>query len=80
VLRSLFCKENRVCVRYTAAGSHSGAARRGIQPSGHQARWSACIVFHFNESSKITHMRKDWDKLAMWHALGWSSVAPKDLQ
>ena len=67
-------------MRYTAVGSHSGAARRGIQPSGANARWTAAIVFHFNEGHKITHMTKDWDKLAMWHALGWSQLGPNDLQ
>ena len=76
---NLFAKENRVCVRYTATGSHCGAPRRGIPPSGASARWTACIVFHFNESSKITHMSKDWDKLAMWHALGWAQLSPLDL-
>ena len=69
-----------MCVRYTAAGSHCGAARLGIQPSGAGARWTAAIVFHMNESSKITHMTKDWDKLAMWHALGWTRLGPQDLK
>jgi predicted ester cyclase len=78
--RSLFAKENRVAVRYTAAGTHSGAARRGVEPSGKHARWSACCVFHLNESHKITHIRKDWDKLAMWHQLGWAQLGPRDLQ
>ena len=69
-----------MCVRYTAAGSHSGVARRGVQPTGASARWTAAVVFHFNEDGKITHMTKDWDKLAMWSALGWASLGPKDLQ
>jgi predicted ester cyclase len=77
----LFAHENRVCVRYTAAGSHCGVARRGIAPTGRHARWTAACVFHLNENGKITHMKKDWDKLAMWHALGWTQlVGPHDLQ
>ena len=76
---SLFCKENRVCVRYTAAGSHSGVTRCGVEPSGSSARWTAAVVFHFNNDHKITHMTKDWDKLAMWHALGWARLGPLDL-
>ncbi len=67
-------------VRYTATGSHCGAARHGVAPSGRSARWTACIVFHLNEGHKITHMRKDWDKLAMWHALGWAQLGPQDLK
>ena len=78
--RSLFAKDNRVAVRYTATGSHCGAAHRGVAPSGAQARWTAAMVFLLNESGKITHARKDWDKLAMWHALGWCSIGPHDLQ
>ena len=69
-----------MAVRYTAAGSHSGVPRLGVAPSGAHARWTAACVFHLNESGKITHFRKDWDKLAMWHALGWCSMGPLDLK
>ncbi len=78
--RSLFAKGSRVVIRYTAVGSHCGEAHGGVAASGKQARWTAAVVFHLNGDARITHMRKDWDKLTMWHALGWCELAPADLQ
>lgn len=78
-LCSFIVKDSRVAVRYTAAGTHCGSPHRGIPASGKHARWTACCIFHLNNLPKITHMRKEWDKLAMWHQLGWCNTSPADL-
>ena len=65
-----FAKADRVCLRYTAGGSHSGAAHDGIAPTGKKARWSASALFRV-EDSKLKEFIKDRNKLHMWEQLGW---------
>ncbi len=41
----LFAKDDRVCLRYTAEGSHSGEPHGDIPASGKKAQWTASAVF-----------------------------------
>lgn len=66
----LFAKDNRVCLRYSAEGSHSGEPHGEIQPTGRRADWDAAAIFRL-ENGKITEFIKEWNKLAMWEQLGW---------
>lgn len=66
----LFAKEDRVCIRYTAEGSHSGEPHKEIQPTGLRAKWTASALFRV-ENGKLSEFIKDWNKLSMWEQLGW---------
>lgn len=65
-----FAKDNRVCLRYSAEGSHMGEPHGSIQPTGRVARWNAAAIFRL-ENGKIVEFIKDWNKLSMWEQLGW---------
>ena len=65
-----FAKDDRVCLRYTAEGSHRGEPHGQLQPTGRAARWNACALFRV-ESDKLVEFIKDWNKLSMWEQLGW---------
>ena len=65
-----FAQGDRVCLRYTAEGSHSGKAHSGIAPTGNKARWSASAIFRV-EDGKLKEFIKDWNKLHLWQQLGW---------
>lgn len=65
-----FAKDDRVCLRYSAEGSHMGEPHGAIQPSGRVARWNAAAIFRL-EDGKIAEFIKDWNKLSMWEQLGW---------
>lgn len=65
-----FAKEDRVCLRYSAEGSHMGEPHGSIQPTGRVARWNAAAIFRL-ESGKIAEFVKDWNRLSMWEQLGW---------
>ena len=41
----IFAKDDRVCLRYTAEGSHKGEPHGDLQPTGRKAQWNACAVF-----------------------------------
>lgn len=65
-----FAKDNRVCLRYSAEGSHKGEPHGKIRPTGRHAHWSAAAIFRL-ANGKIAEFIKDWNKLAMWEQLGW---------
>ncbi|KAI0795289.1 hypothetical protein BC629DRAFT_1439566 [Irpex lacteus] len=55
-----------------ATGSHNGGPHNGIQPTGRRAQWTAAGNFIVDEETgKIKHWWKDWDKMQMWKQLGW---------
>jgi predicted ester cyclase len=66
----LFAKGDRVALRYTAEGSHSGEPHGDIPPTGKKARWTASALFRV-EGGKLAEFIKDWNKLSMWEQLGW---------
>jgi predicted ester cyclase len=66
----LFAKDNRVCLRYSAEGSHNGEPHGEIQPTGRRANWDAAAIFRL-ENGKIAEFIKEWNKLSMWEQLGW---------
>lgn len=66
----LFAKEDRVCLRYTAEGSHSGQPHGNIFPPGKKAQWTATGTFRV-ENGKLIEFIKDWNKLSMWEQFGW---------
>jgi len=66
----LFASEDRVCLRYTAEGSHRGEPHGNIAPTGRRARWTACALFRL-EDGKLAEFIKEWNKLSMWEQLGW---------
>lgn len=66
----LFAKEDRVCIRYTAQGSHSGVPHGDIKATGKKAMWTASALFQV-ENGKLVEFIKDWNKLSMWQQLGW---------
>ena len=66
----LFAKDDRVCLRYTAEGSHSGAPHGDIQATGKKAQWTASAIFRV-ENGKLAEFIKDWNKLSMWEQFGW---------
>ncbi|KAI0073587.1 hypothetical protein K474DRAFT_1603134 [Panus rudis PR-1116 ss-1] len=71
-LSSVSKPENFVSLRYTATGSHIGAAHNGIEATRRRAEWTAAGNFVLDEQSgKIKHWWKDWDKMRMWKQLGW---------
>jgi predicted ester cyclase len=61
---------DRVCLRYTAEGTHKGAPHGDVGPTGRTARWSAAAFFRV-ENDKLVELVKDWNKLQMWEQLGW---------
>jgi len=65
-----FCKNDRVCLRYTAEGSHRGEPHGSIPPTGRNAQWTAAALFRV-EDGKLVEFIKDWNKLSMWEQLGW---------
>jgi predicted ester cyclase len=65
-----FAKGDRVCLRYTAEGSHCGEPHGAIPPTGRKARWTAAALFRV-EDGKLVEFIKDWNKLSMWEQLGW---------
>jgi len=66
----LFAKGDRVCLRYTAEGSHSGEPHGDIPATGRRATWTACAVFRAS-NGKLVEFIKDWNKLSMWTQFGW---------
>lgn len=66
----LFAKDDRVCMRYTAQGTHSGEPHQGILPTGRKSRWTVCALFRV-ENGKLVEFVKEWNKLAMWEQFGW---------
>lgn len=66
----LFAKGDRVCMRYTAEGTHSGEPHQSILPTGRKARWTACALFRV-ENGKLVEFIKEWNKLTMWEQFGW---------
>lgn len=66
----LFAKGDRVCLRYTAEGSHTGAPHGRIPPTGRKAQWTASAIFKV-ENGMLAELIKDWNKLSMWEQLGW---------
>ena len=66
----LFAKDDRVCLRYTAEGSHSGEPHGDIQATGKKAQWTASAIFKV-ENGKLAEFIKDWNKLSMWEQFGW---------
>lgn len=66
----LFAKADRVCLRYTAEGSHGGKPHGDIAPTGRTARWTAAALFEIR-GGKLAEFIKDWNKLSMWEQLGW---------
>jgi predicted ester cyclase len=65
-----FAKESRVCLRYSAEGSHNGLPHGDIPPTGRRAYWSAAAIFRL-EDGKIAQFILNWNKLSMWEQLGW---------
>jgi hypothetical protein len=65
-----FAHSNRVCLRYTAEGSHSGEPHGSIPATRRTARWTAAALFRV-ENEKLIEFIKDWNKLSMWEQLGW---------
>ena len=65
-----FAKGDRVCLRYTAEGSHCGEPHGDIAATGKKARWTASALFRV-EDGKLVEFIKDWNKLAMWEQFGW---------
>lgn len=66
----LFAKNDRVCMRYTAQGTHGGEPHGHIMPTGRKSRWTACALFRI-ENGKLVEFIKEWNKLAMWEQFGW---------
>jgi predicted ester cyclase len=66
----LFAKGDKVCLRYTAQGSHNGAPHGDIPPTGRKAQWTATAIFRV-EHGKLAEFIKEWNKLSMWEQLGW---------
>lgn len=66
----LFAKKDRVCMRYTAQGTHDGEPHHGIAPTGRKSRWTACALFRI-DNGKLIEFVKEWNKLAMWEQFGW---------
>lgn len=65
-----FAAGDRVCLRYTAEGTHKGAPHGDVAATGRTARWSAAALFRV-EDGKLVEFVKDWNKLQMWEQLGW---------
>jgi predicted ester cyclase len=65
-----FSKGDRVCLRYSAEGSHRGEPHGRLAPTGKTARWTACALFRVVDG-KLAEFIKEWDKLSMWEQLGW---------
>jgi hypothetical protein len=65
----LFAKGDRVCLRYTAEGSHRGQPHANILPTGRTACWSTAAIFRVRDG-KLCEFIKDWNKLSMWEQLG----------
>lgn len=66
----LFAKGDRVCLRYTAEGSHSSEPHGDIEATGKKAQWTASAIFRV-ENGKLAEFIKDWNKLSMWEQFGW---------
>jgi predicted ester cyclase len=66
----LFAKGDRVCLRYTAQGTHDGEPHGDIPATGRRACWTAGAIFRA-ENGKLKEFIKDWNKLSMWEQLGW---------
>lgn len=66
----LFAKSDRVCMRYTAQGTHGGDPHHGVPPTGRKSRWTACALFRI-ENGKLIEFIKEWNKLSMWEQFGW---------
>jgi predicted ester cyclase len=66
----LFAKGDRVCLRYTAEGTHGGEPHPEIPPTGRKATWTASALFKVKDR-KSTEFIKEWNKLSMWEQLGW---------
>jgi predicted ester cyclase len=55
----LFAKGDRVALRYTAEGSHSGEPHGKIPPTGRKARWTASALFRV-EDGKLGRVDNFW--------------------
>ncbi|HEY1945594.1 MAG TPA: ester cyclase [Bryobacteraceae bacterium] len=66
----VFVKEDRVCLRYTAEGTHSGEPHGEIKATGRKAQWTASALFKI-ENGKLVEFIKEWNKLPMWEQFGW---------
>jgi predicted ester cyclase len=66
----LFAKDDRVCMRYTAEGTHGGEPHGNTAPSGKKAQWTACCLFRIQDG-RIIEAIKEWNKLVMWEQFDW---------
>lgn len=66
----LFAKADRVCMRYTAQGTHNGEPHGDIIPTGRKSRWTACALFRI-ENGQLSEFIEEWNKLTMWEQFGW---------
>jgi predicted ester cyclase len=65
-----YARGNRVCLRYTAEGTHCGKPHGDIPPNGRKATWTAAALFRV-EDGELVEFIKDWNKLWMWEQFGW---------
>ena len=65
-----FTRGDRVCMRYTAEGTHSGEPNGKIPPSGRKSQWTAYAIFRV-ENGKLAEFIKEWNKLVTWEQFGW---------
>lgn len=66
----LFAKGDRVCLRYTAEGTHAGAPHGRLPPTWRKAQWTVTAIFTVKDGM-LTELILDWNRLAMWEQLGW---------
>jgi predicted ester cyclase len=66
----VFAQGDRVCLRYTAEGTHQGEPHGKIPPTGKKARWTASALF-LVDNGQLVEFIKEWNKLPMWEQFGW---------
>lgn len=77
----VFAKDNHACIRYSAAGTHSGEPHHGEGKSGKvtieassppkKAEWDVAAIMEFTDDHKLKRLCFEFNKAAVWRQWGW---------
>ena len=64
---NIIAQDDRVVVRYTARGTHSGTFE-GVEPTGHQVEWTGIVIYRIADD-EIAEVWLETDRLGLLEQL-----------
>jgi len=68
-IEDMIAEGDRIAVRYTESGTHTGATFLGLPPTGKYLAWSVISIFRV-ENGKLAEEWFNEDALGVWKQLG----------